>query len=354
MSKNRLILIILILALVIVAGFWYFKIIRPQDKGITPKNNTTETTSQPVNNEVVDTTNWKTYRNEDLGFEIKYPALLSNTGQDKNDTFFFDKNHNYILHTEVIRGKLDPSKINSMFGSVNSKDIEQIEMNGVKAYRFKEGDAGCGGYDYRLPLTTEEHLKLFFVTCDDTEFVYEKEIVSSLKFLERPVNAGNWKTYKNEELGLEIKYPNSWFVTEENDSYTKEKFIIFSNFNNECDKSSCPKDYLAFFLRVYSNSDTKIYSEFINLKSKNEKLATSKEIINFSVDKKINFFVISEQKKKVDETADILLPSASAFLVDNSHSYMFYIATEIPSGSKGQKVEIEVLKEALKFTKSIK
>ena len=158
------------------------------------------------------------------------------------------------------------------------------------------------------------------------------------------------KTYINNEYGISINYPNDWFALEEDDIYTKEKFITFSNLDRRCNKGDCPSDYLAFFIRIYSNtSDT--YSEFVNLKSKHEELATTKEVINFSVDKKINFFLVSKQNEKPDETWDMIKPAVKAFFRGVNNSFVFYIATEIPSGSDGQQIEVDVLRESLKTFK---
>lgn len=43
-----------------------------------------------------------------------------------------------------------------------------------------------------------------------------------------PESTANWKTYRNEKLGFEFKYPNSWFVTEENVLSTKT-LVVFED-----------------------------------------------------------------------------------------------------------------------------
>jgi len=155
------------------------------------------------------------------------------------------------------------------------------------------------------------------------------------------------KVYKNSKYGISINYPSNWFAKDEDDSFTKEKFITFSNLEKKCGKGNCPNDYSAFFVRIYS-SKSETHNEFDELKSKYEKLATAKELLT---DNKVNFYLISKQSEKPDETWDMIKPVVRAFFQGDKYSFMFYIATEIPSGSSGQEAEVEILREALKTLK---
>ncbi len=69
------IIVIVAAALLIGGGYWGYTFWQ-KDTYVTPPQIRSEDTS-PVQSESIDTSTWKTYRNEQYGFEVKYPPRLS-------------------------------------------------------------------------------------------------------------------------------------------------------------------------------------------------------------------------------------------------------------------------------------
>jgi len=140
--------------------------------------------------ETDETADWKTYRNEEYGFEVRYP-----------EEFIFESRRDIIrdqiwlggIYTEdkgnfgilVKEQKLNPDNIEGLYGKIDNVKI--IEINNIKAYRYMEGDAGCGGYSISIP-KDEITIKISFSDCkgQTTEIVNNQDqILSTFKFIEK-------------------------------------------------------------------------------------------------------------------------------------------------------------------------
>jgi len=165
----------------------------------------------------------------------------------------------------------------------------------------------------------------------------------------KEVNTSDWKVYRNEEYGFEVDYPEGWFVTTENNQYTKEHFFRFLNYQTPLEKANVPDDALAFYVMIYPKNNSEVFRDF--KESEMEYKNVSNERIEYDIGngQKIKLYIISKRTVYRNNISwDVVLPYAKAFLEDNDYGYMFYHASPLPSGIIGQKKAIDILKQSLK------
>ena len=193
---------------------------------------------EEVKNETAD---WKTYRNEEYGFEVMYPedyffeqgAYVSNEEYRKSWVQFADSKwkeqmvHNPSLIIDLIKTDLsveeylnetgDEGSIidgtclkEAIYCSVkNEKDI-YISDNKIPALQFSS--VAVSGSDNHVLIKDKGYIidlrKHNSGIGSFPENVYD-QILFSFKFIEKDETV-NWKTYRNEEYGFEFEYPRVW------------------------------------------------------------------------------------------------------------------------------------------------
>jgi len=183
----------------------------------------------------LDPSNWKTYQSEEFGFEFKYP-LQGKVEETK------------MLSTSHIRLYLGISHTNSGNLFLVERNDKQMSLEEFILDPYKncipEYELPCLPIpqleDFRIGnisgLTDQYHY--FFEKDDKTDLVYifsgtvtqpvGIKVLSTFKFIE-PIDTSDWQTYRNEEFGFEMKYPENWKLLEDSghilESQAEDEYI---------------------------------------------------------------------------------------------------------------------------------
>lgn len=195
----------------------------------------------------VDTTGWKTYRNEKYGFEFKYMENFQILPQEEYE-------NKYQLHTEkgVTRFEIynpadegnyensmdmrsrnksinvkispEPQKALGIMRGIIAENIKDnpysprplsektVNINGKDIYFYEEPSI-VGPYPI-FYLTTS----LFYLEIYGWDEDFLRGILSTFKFIE-PIDTSTWKTYRSEKYGFEIKFPDQLSINSQTDDY---------------------------------------------------------------------------------------------------------------------------------------
>ncbi|MCK5123267.1 MAG: hypothetical protein KAQ87_03935 [Candidatus Pacebacteria bacterium] len=176
------------------------------------KSNLDKVEEPVVFEEEEDISDWKVYRNEEFGFELKYPDSIKVVTFPNSDYQIDFRGSNEMNYAIMVTARVNSKISNKISNPECYREINTEMLNNIK---WSVNDYLCtiGGKISTTCYSTVYNNHIFEISFhgnDLTNKISElNQILSTFKFIEKDEIA-EWKTYRNEEYGFEVEYPGDW------------------------------------------------------------------------------------------------------------------------------------------------
>ncbi|MDP3954561.1 MAG: hypothetical protein Q8Q06_04055 [bacterium] len=204
--------IVIILASVVGAYFINPYFSKLSEKDIEPTPVVNQQQDETADLALSEVEGWQTYRNEEFGFEVKLDGSWNGYKvlSTKDNIFYFCLPTNVTTYPDSSCGENTYNNYGSIFAiSVHSPEewMEIQNSDGPKAI-FIDSDKNYF-FGFSRAQDAPEDLASQWNQYNDIN-----QILSTFRFIDS-TDTSTWQTYRNEEFGFELKYPEGWEVVYE-------------------------------------------------------------------------------------------------------------------------------------------
>jgi len=189
-----------------------------------------ESTPAPTITQKDETADWETYRNEKCGFEIKYPKQLKTELVDNSVFIAYAPSGRKYMQIQVFGLTLsDKFPIEEQarwdieyYAPWGAQFQKKVNVGGKEALFYSTEHAELMDIPSDDPLQNIPYRAYIIYLTDklvkvqigyfgggEEQILFQK-MITTFRFVE--YNTSDWKIYRNDETGIEIKYPPGWYL----------------------------------------------------------------------------------------------------------------------------------------------